>query len=1174
MSPPRTESASPRPRSSEKPAASVPAGAKPEAVLFPGDLGTIDPDIARLVALEDERQERKLVFIASESLCPKAVREATASGFAHLYAEGYPSPRMRENPSLLLDADWQLSHYRRYSDRRYYKGCEYADFVEGLAQRRLAELFANDRVPADKVFANVQPLSGAAANNAVYEAFLRPGEVVLGLNLSHGGHLTHGSPANRSGRNYKAVHYGIDPATGRIDMDAVLEIARRERPKMIIAGSSAYPWAVDWEAFRRVADAVGAVLLADIAHTAGLVAARVLPGPVGVADVVSFTTHKTLCGPRGAAILTTDEDKARRIDRAVFPGEQGGPHVNAIAGKAVAFKLAATPEYRSLMTRVVENSKSMAESLRKRGHEIVYGGTDTHLFLLGLKQLHGPHGEPLSGEIASRILDLAHVTCNKNTVFGDTNAAHPSALRFGTTWVTQRGLGPKDLDAVVEQIDRVLRSARPFRYSDGRSGVPRGKVDFATLESARRAVDAIARRFPGGAETATSGYPHFSVTSVPPETKPAAAAAQGSDDDASAAEAGAVAVDLSGAAPVLSIAGERAGAFLQEAATADVLALLPGAAAMTAFLGADGEPLDPAARIARAPDRAPAVREYRVLPSPGRGETLAAWLRALSDGYVVFDDADLLAKVEGPVSVTEVKGVARIAVFGKKAQEIAAKAAKDAFLPSRPGEPAEIVVPESRVAAILGTLGEMGARRATASAAAALFEKAAPGDGAIARTKPGFVGRAARRIASSGAKLEEWTFELKEGPPRKSCLFDEHRKLTKPTHIVPFAGWSMPVQYAGIQEEHRAVRETAGLFDVTHMGVLGFAGPGAGRCLDLLTANYVSWLRVGQAQYSYLLHPDGHPLDDILVYRTGPERYMVVVNAANCEKAKSWIRAALSGKVVIDRADPGIRVDAECEFWDMKDEGPEKERRADVALQGPASVRIMEAAGGPALARELSRLHRFDFVTTRAIGGLDLVVSRTGYTGEEIGFEIYVSPADAPELWRTLLEKGKPFGLAPAGLGARDSTRTEAGLPLYGHELEGPFDVWPCEAGYGSFVKAHKPWFVGRAPYLARDAARTREIVRFRAMEAGARKLKTMDPVADARGEVIGHVTSCTLVAGAWQGMALVDRRAAKEGTELRVFPLPPGGRAAAEKPASKLAAGDRAILPERAVVLPRFRRV
>lgn len=1145
-----------------KAAAAAPAG----ATLFPGDLATMDPDVARIIAREDERQARKLIFIASESLCPKAVREATATSLAHLYAEGYPAPRMRELPQTLLDEDFQLTHYRRYSDRRYYKGCEYADFIEGLAQRRLVELFANERAGADRIFANVQPLSGAAANNAVYEAFLRPGDVVLGMNLSHGGHLTHGSPANRSGRNYKAVHYGVDPATGRIDMDQVAEIARRERPKMIIAGFSAYPWTIDWEGFRRAADEVGAILLADIAHTAGLVAAKVFPSPVGIADVVSFTTHKTLCGPRGAAILTTEEDKARKIDRAVFPGEQGGPHVNQIAGKAVAFKIAATPEYRALMTRVLANAKSMAESFRKRGHEIAYGGTESHLFLLGLKTFAGKNGEPLTGEIASRILDLAHVTCNKNTVVGDTNAAHPSALRFGTTWVTQRGLGPKELDAVAGEIDRVLRSARPFRYGDGRSAQPRAKVDFDVLDSARRAIDALSLRFPSGTETAHSGYPHFEEAAAPREIRAAA-----SKDEFAAAASGALAAEISAdtGAPILAISGERAGSFLQEAGTADVLALAPGESAATAFLGADGRPIDGAARVVRMKDRAPAVREYRVLTSPGNGERLMAWFRALSDGYVVFDDADLAAKVQGPVSVNEFAGFSRIVLFGPKAADIAKKS-KGATVAG--SDPVQVIVPEADAAATLAALTAKGlATKGSAGAAAALFEKAAAAAfGGAAKTKPAFVGRGARGV-TSGATLPAWKWEPRESPLRKSCLYDEHKKLTKPVHIVPFAGWSMPVQYAGIQDEHRAVREAAGLFDVTHMGILGFEGPGAARCLDLLTANYVGWLRVGQAQYSYLLHPDGYPLDDILVYRTGPEKFMVVVNAANCEKAKSWIAAALSRKVRIDVADPGLRIDDECEFWDMKDEGKESERRADVALQGPASIRVMEAAGGAALARELARLHRFDFVSTRAVKGLDLIVSRTGYTGEETGFEIYVNPADAPELWNVLLEKGKPFGLVPAGLGARDSTRTEAGLPLYGHELEGPLDVWPCEAGYGSFVKAHKPWFVGRAPYLAREAARTREVVRFRATEAGARKLKTLDPVTDARGEVIGHVTSCTMVGGAWQGLALVDRRATKEGTELRIFPIPPGERAAGEKPSSKLAPGDRAILPERAAVLSRF---
>ncbi|MEA1963565.1 MAG: hypothetical protein U9O41_00290, partial [Candidatus Aerophobetes bacterium] len=294
------------------------------------DLFRVDPDIHRMIDFEVARQIQKIILIPSESICPKPVREALSSPFTNLYAEGYPPLRMSEenNEKVLLDFNYQLTHYRRYSDRRFYKGVEFADFVESLAQRRIAKCFATDKVSADKIFVNVQPLSGAAANNAVYASFIKPGDTIMGMSLSHGGHLTHGSEFNRSGKYYNVISYEVDLESGKLNYDAIKDLASQYKPKIIIAGYSAYPWSVDWEKFREIADSAGAFLFADIAHVAGMVVAGVYPNPVGFADVITFTTHKTLCGPRGAVILTTDREKANLIDEAVFPGEQGGPHIN------------------------------------------------------------------------------------------------------------------------------------------------------------------------------------------------------------------------------------------------------------------------------------------------------------------------------------------------------------------------------------------------------------------------------------------------------------------------------------------------------------------------------------------------------------------------------------------------------------------------------------------------------------------------------------------------------------------------------------------------------------------------------------------------------------------------------------------------------------------------------
>ncbi|MGB9896686.1 serine hydroxymethyltransferase, partial [Thermanaerothrix sp.] len=408
--------------------------------LIRGSLADIDPDLHELIQIEAERQYRKLILIPSESTAPLAVREALGSVFQNLYAEGYPDEETRwMSEAEILDYNARLTYYRRYSDPRYYKGVEYADILEALARRRLAELFATNGISPDQIYANVQPLSGAPANNAVYTALLNPGDTILAMNLLHGGHLSHGSPVNRSGKWFNVIAYGVNPQTEQIDYDEVEALALEHKPKIIIAGYSSYPWVPDWARFRAIADRVGAVLLADIAHIAGMVAAGVLPSPVGHAHVITFTTHKSLMGPRGACILTTDANLAKKLDRAVFPGEQGGPHLHAIAGMAVAFKLARTETFKQLQAQIVKNCAALTDRLAQRGLRIAYGGSNTHLGNVDCKTIAGPDGTPLSGDMAARILDIAGIVLNRNTIPGDKAALNASGIRYGTPWVTQRG---------------------------------------------------------------------------------------------------------------------------------------------------------------------------------------------------------------------------------------------------------------------------------------------------------------------------------------------------------------------------------------------------------------------------------------------------------------------------------------------------------------------------------------------------------------------------------------------------------------------------------------------------------------------------------------------------------------------------------------------------------------
>ncbi len=454
--------------------------------LFRGSLADLDPAVFGLTQLEAERQARKLILIPSESQAPLAVREALASAFQNIYAEGYPDEDTRQmSEAEIMDYTTQLGHFRRYSDPRYYKGVEYADIVEALARRRCAETFATNGVSPDDIFVNVQALSGAPANNAVYHALVNPGDTIMGMNLLHGGHLSHGSSVNRSGKYYNAIHYTIDPKTEQINYDQVAELAVQHKPKFIIAGYSSYPWSVDWARFREIARSVGAYLFADIAHVAGLVAAGVYPSPVGYADVITFTTHKSLCGPRGACILTTDSALARKIDRAVFPGEQGGPHVNVFAAIALTFKLARTPQFRQLQDQVVKNCAVFTQRLKEHGFHIPYGGTNTHLMNLDCSSVRGLDGVALSGDQAARILDIAGIVVNRNTIPGDKSALDPSGIRMGTPWVTQRGFKEKQMVELADILSDLLKATMPFSQSGRKGEVRRARVDFTALETAR-----------------------------------------------------------------------------------------------------------------------------------------------------------------------------------------------------------------------------------------------------------------------------------------------------------------------------------------------------------------------------------------------------------------------------------------------------------------------------------------------------------------------------------------------------------------------------------------------------------------------------------------------------------------------------------------------------------------
>jgi glycine cleavage system T protein len=1213
---------------------------KREDFLIRSTISDVDPDIDLIIGLEEERQARRLILIPSESFASLPVRQALSSVFTNVYAEGYPPPRMtRDDEELLLDFDHQLAYYRRYADRRFYKGCDYVHFVETLARRRCAECFATEEIGPNKIHVNIQPLSGAAANNSVYDAVVQPGDTVMGMNLSHGGHLTHGSEFNRSGKNYRIVSYEVDSRTELLDYDQIMRLAVEHKPKMIIAGYTSYPWAPDWKKFREIADAVpgGCKLFADISHPAGMAIGGVYPSPVGYADVITFTTHKTVCGPRGAVILTTDEEMAKLIDNAVFPGEQGGPHVNKFAAMAVAFKLAQTEDFRQLQEMIVKNAAALAQGLQNRGLRLAYGGTDTHLLVIDLNAIETGTGFPMKGEIAARILELCGLVANKNTIPGDESAADASGIRLGTPWVTQRGLGPDDMDALAGAIHKVLVNIKPFLYTGLTGELPRGKIDLDVLEETKAEVAKLAGKAGVERETRHDGYPHYfwlpegvsakSGALLEEHRELGAEIAQingwqvplhyeGEKAELEAARKSAALFDLSDMC-ILEISGARARAFLQEASTNNVAALAPHSSHRSFLLDKNGVLIDDVS-ILRLDSDTRGRERYLLLSNPVNAETVKAWLRGLSDCYIVFDDEDIFRKVQGPAVVIDLAETlerpsrrAALALHGPKSLSILKKAGCSLpdldegrlwegningidLLVHRNGMPGgderyELIAHPDSMAEVWSLLLTAGAKPAGTSAREALraetglpvyrAEEERP-DG-LALWKAGhdvlfhlaktyFVGEKILNGLRPQVQRQEFAWEDVEGEPKRTSLYEEHRKLTR--KMVPFAGWEMPVWYSTVLEEHRAVRETAGLFDVTHMGVLEVAGEHAASFLDLVSTNYVRWLEDGQSHYSYLLDPDGGVIDDIMVYRRSVDRYMVVVNAANEDKDLAWLQAVNSRQYVIDRQHPDKEIEGQVTIRDLKDPSSGEDQRVDVALQGPNSLAILQRlADDPRVRDDLSRISRTDFIETE-LSGISLIVSRTGYTGEDIGYELYLHPKDAPQLWKLILDKGQDLGVKPAGLGARDSTRTEAGLPLYGHELAGDYDISPMGAGFAPYVKLHKPYFIGREALMGRESKRAMEVVRFRMRQKGIRAVRSGDVVVTHRGEYVGVITSCALdVEGYQLGLAYVSKRRSSEGTELRIFPMPSGARAKPEKDKRELVVGDKVLVAEEAVILARF---
>ena len=988
---------------------------------------------------EANRQQRELILVPSESICFPECATAVAAGLGNCYPEGHADPRMSRAPrELARDGALFDAWNRRLSDARFYHGGGAATRVELLAKGYLAEALA--RLPgspsAQQLHANVLVPSGAAARGAIFQALLEPGDTLLSFDHAHGGHVSHGDSANASGARYRVISYGVTEksqgATHKLDYQHLREQAQRCRPKIIVGGSRGYPWDWDWKTLRSIANEVGALLIADVAELAGMIFGGVLNNPIPHAQVLTFTTHTTLCGPRGACMVTTCEHLARKIDHAVCSGQQGGPQTTSCFGIARLFEIICQHqnEFSHMQRKIVANAKVLSAALAAEGFMLAYGGTDTHQLLVDLKPFKTQGaGTRLDGATASRLLENVGIVCTKHTLPGDSHADSSSGVRFGTPWLTQRGVTEQQLRELAQIVKALLSAAHTFAVhvptGDERC---RARVPFDTLDGAQVRVHAIADELPfpcpdQKAEILTTAAHGFTA---------------------------------------ILVRGEKARRALDQSLTCDVLRLHEGHVAHGVLLRPDGRVLGDALVSfvgSTTPSASGPNGEEHFVLMVRRDVAVAVtrWLKALSDGYVLLNANDLGVKIDGPFSVER--------------------------------------LPQERVPAAL----QEAARKLTEPVRS--LENATAG--MVAVTKSFFVGQNAERAHVQAPALKTYAYTPPGSPLKKTVLHGRHVALG--AKKVPFGGWEMPVEYpTGIFAEHKAVRTAAGLFDVSHMSALEFSGPLALPFLETVCTHSAARLAPNEAQYSCMLYPDGTAVDDLYVYKIEAERYMVVVNAGNAERDIDWLKAVHEGACVIDSKNPAACAPGPAGFRTLRDAG--QEALIDLAFQGPLSAVILaELAAHPEHKQRLhrSRLNACFDVTLKDI---PVRVAHTGYTGETTGFELFVHPDRAGELWDMLLAQGQARGVLPCGLGARDSLRIEAGLPLFGHEIEGPEKISLSEADYGFVTRHHVPFYIGRDAYLARHAPRLRRLVRLQG--SGRRSVRAGACVLDKEGKPCGVVTS------------------------------------------------------------------
>ena len=795
---------------------------------------------------------------------------------------------------------------------------------------------------------------------------------------------------------------------------------------------------------------------------------------------------------------------------------------------------------------------------------------------------------------------------NKNTVPGDEITALAMGIRLGTPWLTQRGFGPEEINQVAGLIHKTVTHIQPFSYIGLLGEMPRGKIDLDVLEEIKYEVADLAAR--GVAETEDRGneYPHYyKLLNTAPCVYPGLKRAEcpGLEAELAAARSAAALFDLSDCG-LLLVVGDRAESSLQQILTSDVGALEPGDCQLAFLLDEDAQVIDDVSVLRLPPgEDDPAQRDrYLLRSNPENHERVKAWLRAMGDGYTLFDPDDIFRKIEGPLIVEDLRQAEEaqctvvLALRGPQAAQLLERAGEaPGYLFRHSDEYVELAIPVAQLQGAYDRLIEAGATPASAATRSALRAEAGlpdygqhtTYDSASGRPTgldlyraghqnrfelhvPYFVGCRNLDPVRAHPDLPAFRWEEREDAPLlRTPLYEWHKAHTR--KVIPFAGWEMPVWYSGVLDEHNAVRRAAGLFDVAHMGVFEISGPHATEFLDLVCSNYVRWFDPGQSFYSYFLDPDGQVIDDLMVYRRGKERYLMVVNAVNADKDWAWLKAVNEGQALIDRQRPDLRVLRPATLRNLKDPASGEDRRVDLALQGPASLAILQSLTDDVrLQDRLGRVPKTGLIECR-LAGFDLVIARTGYAGEDIGYEMFVHPERAVAFWETVMEAGEPFGLQPCGLAVRDSTRTEAGLPLYGHELAGSLHISPTGAGFGSYVKLHKPYFIGRAAHLEAEKTRTMEVARFRMNERGVHMPKNGDPVVNRRGRAIGWITSAVVdVDGRILGLTYIERRYHRAGGEIGIFSLP--RRPLVEKcDKAELELGDKIQLPDMATILLRF---